>query len=110
MRNLLGIEVIFQSTPFSRRETGDRLAGRGTMGISIHSLLTKGDLNLTSPVVTLVISIHSLLTKGDGVCLCDRLLTGISIHSLLTKGDWPSEEALTVEQVFQSTPFSRRET
>ena len=36
-------KALFQSTPFSRRETQDFRRGRGTRRISIHSLLTKGD-------------------------------------------------------------------
>ena len=62
-----GFADVFQSTPFSRRETSWGWYAENAGNISIHSLLTKGDLKAPANGLTSIsISIHSLLTKGDG--------------------------------------------
>ena len=103
------------------------------MGISIHSLLTKGDRTGDDWKSKYDISIHSLLTKGDisiatrRKVLCNfnplpshegrrfsqkrrKTVAIISIHSLLTKGDDVISITRGITATFQSTPFSRRET
>ena len=106
-----GITAVFQSTPFSRRETAVLLRCSPDPNISIHSLLTKGDEEYQSEVLqAYLISIHSLLTKGDIGC-------PFTAHRKEHFNPLPSHEGrlLTAERsrhsaLFQSTPFSRRET
>ena len=55
----------FLSTPSSRRATHIDLARDLACDISIHALLTEGDLCPWSGIVFAHISIHALLTEGD---------------------------------------------
>ena len=56
---------IFQSTPSSRRATPAEDLTRGKFDISIHALLTEGDLPPGYRAGRRGISIHALLTEGD---------------------------------------------
>ena len=58
-------EVIFQSTPSTRRETSHKPRGLHRPDISIHSLHTEGDRPGTETTGRTTISIHSLHTEGD---------------------------------------------
>ena len=80
--------LVFQSTPSSRRVTAGAEAGAVAVAISIHALLTEGDLPYRHSVNHGNISIHALLTEGD------------SSPSLVWGEIW----------IFQSTPSSRRAT
>ena len=124
----------FQSTPSSRRATGFGLSYPLPHPISIHALLTEGDL-LTSVagLPELEISIHALLTEGDysffwqkpriikfqstpssrratNICYHTFSICLISIHALLTEGDLEQKNASHQQHEFQSTPSSRRAT
>ncbi len=79
----------FQSTPSSRRATNqDKL------------------YNLINPI-----SIHALLTEGDVDPVGRQAqLPPISIHALLTEGDFSDYLLDTSIRKFQSTPSSRRAT
>ena len=57
------------------------------------------------------ISIHALLTEGDlRLPVLLQLQTNISIHALLTEGDVRGRCLSTCPGIFQSTPSSRRVT
>ena len=117
----------FLSTPSSRRATHIDLARDLACDISIHALLTEGDLCPWSGIVFAHISIHALLTEGD-VCAhgpvsfspiflstpSSRRATdyywpvlaniGISIHALLTEGDPPSSKSGRPSENFYPRP------
>ena len=61
-----------------------------TCNISIHALLTEGDVHLFQKTDFFSISIHALLTEGDTHDNCTFIDTKISIHALLTEGDYHS--------------------
>ena len=115
---------------------GRPLDYRGIVGapvISIHALLTEGDVFAFSMPFGWEISIHALLTEGDiflphgqrvdhdfnprpphggrlsHLTKADRYKI-ISIHALLTEGDRPPHTYQTKRKLFQSTPSSRRAT
>ena len=107
----LALDLIFQSTPSTRRETRAVLLGQSSQRISIHSLHTEGDDGILTAAYYLgSISIHSLHTEGDE-CYVDYPAAIKKFQST------PSTRRETVEKVyetlrkaFQSTPSTRRET
>ena len=56
---------VFQSTPSSRRATCEWADYPAKVLISIHALLTEGDLDCGDIAAPEGISIHALLTEGD---------------------------------------------
>ena len=101
---------MFQSTPFARRETNLGAKKIGETYVSIHSLRKKGDLDTISSHYPFTVSIHSLRKKGDPAC-------GIRSCHLFRFNPLPSQEGRQFLMhrppcldMFQSTPFARRET
>ena len=82
-------QSVFQSTPSSRRATGNPRFICSIMPISIHALLAEGDVSSIGSVIeSTTISIHALLAEGDATesgILAD--IPDISIHALLAEGD-----------------------
>jgi len=130
---IVDLKVMFQSTPFARRETPLNRLCRRTGNVSIHSLRKKRDRSLlvklfdwgefqSTPFArrettvegevnrVIDVSIHSLRKKGDSCIGASGGFMDVSIHSLRKKGDLRRLKNSISSGVFQSTPFARRET
>ena len=100
----------FQSTPSTRRETQLAVHDTQALVISIHSLHTEGDTLATICQRNLCISIHSLHTEGDNVRKYD-LFEVVYFNPLPPHGGRLAVHMqLTIRDLFQSTPSTRRET
>ena len=81
-------DLVFQSTPSTRRETNMSSAKQVIMHISIHSLHTEGD-----PDKNVFICSHDVFQSTPSTrrettgCNGQYAMEGISIHSLHTEGD-----------------------
>jgi len=101
---------IFQSTPFVRRETHPFPCVLAFCFISIHSLREKGDNECQGYGSSATISIHSLREKGD----MEEMLSTDEFDHFNPLPSWEGRHGLSkwliIAIIFQSTPFVRRET
>ena len=95
------------------REEGDHLRQNSIpsrIGISIHALREEGDGRDQGHQRDRHISIHALREEGDLRVPHLPHQAGISIHTLREEGDVLSQDVLSSDLLFLSTPSARRAT
>ena len=101
----------FQSTPSSRRATQAIEQAYLCIPISIHALLTEGDMEISTMRLK-QLNFNPRPPHGGRRTPLNKatLLSDISIHALLTEGDIARSVNSGTSFIFQSTPSSRRAT
>ena len=101
----------FLSTPSARRATLLQNLHQFAVDISIHALREEGDVNSLFEDDGKDISIHALREEGDPNSVAQLTAwLNISIHALLAEGDDAKRQLASFDELFLSTPSSRRAT
>ena len=106
-----GVTATFLSTPSTRRATSSRKKSGRESRIFLSTPSTRrATLTVSRSGLTLPISIHALHEEGDVRGFNGFGLEIISIHALHEEGDLYGWEPKDLENLFLSTPSTRRAT